>query len=294
MLLPPTASPHSAVGVHQAGRVLTPTSGRVPAPAHSPVAARTLLRKTALGTPGCTPTFTLCSHPRVKAADMPCPSEGAAGKLCSKACAFSLHCTNCESPPDRCYWLWDVPALGDHSKNHSCIALQQDTYPVKGCEVFSPGQLSSVLTPQTAFNLPLTSLLSPWCLQAVPSTLLCFAEELLLGRAVSLQHCLLAMSSFQPRSPAQLSSRGSAQCVTFSAPSGLRPGVPGAPGEPAGQQAEAITDVPSHSWGEMLLSAVTFLLCERVRCKNHLLIVPSLNIKHITLGSQDVCLHFQT
>ena len=58
---------------------------------------------------------------------------------------------------------------------------------------------------------------SPRCLQAVPSALLRFAEELLLGRAVSRQRCPLAMSSLHPRSPAQLSSTGPAQGSTFSA-----------------------------------------------------------------------------
>ena len=53
------------------------------------------------------------------------------------------------------------------------------------------------------------------------SNLLRFAEELLLGRAVSLQRCLLAMSSLRPRSLAQLSSRGPAQGILMTPLVGL-------------------------------------------------------------------------
>lgn len=99
-------------------------------------------------------------------------------------------------------------------------------------------QVSSSLSSHP--RLPLTSLsaslLSPWCLQAVPSALLRFAEELLLGRAVSLQCCLLAMSSLHPSSPAQLSSRGPAQGSTFSAPSGVPPGALGLQGNLLGNR----------------------------------------------------------
>ena len=75
------------------------------------------------------------------------------------------------------------------------------------------------------------------------SALLRFAGELLLGRAVSLQHCLLARSSLHPRSPAQLRSRGPAQGITFSAPSGLPGDVPGAPELTAPERQQ------SHPWG---------------------------------------------
>ena len=82
--------------------------------------------------------------------------------------------------------------------------------------------VSSHLSSQPRLPLtPLVPLVCSQCLQAVPSALLRFAEELLLGRAVSLQRCPLAMSSLHPRSPAQLSSRGPAQGSTSSAPSGL-------------------------------------------------------------------------
>ena len=51
------------------------------------------------------------------------------------------------------------------------------------------------------------SLLSPCQLRSEPPALLRCAEELLLGRAVSLHHGPLARSSLCPRSPAQLSTR---------------------------------------------------------------------------------------
>jgi len=105
---------------------------------------------------------------------------------------------------------------------------------------------SSQLPPTADCLSPLSALLlSPWCLQAVPSALLCFAEELLTGRVVSLQRCPVVMSSLCPRRPAQLSSRGPAQGITFLAASGLAPGLPGAPEEPAVKQAEGITQLGS-------------------------------------------------
>jgi len=61
------------------------------------------------------------------------------------------------------------------------------------------------------------------------------------------------MSSLHPSSPAQLSSRGPAQGIAYSVPSGLPPSVPGAPEEPAVKQADGITDVPSLSRGDTLL-----------------------------------------
>ena len=88
----------------------------------------------------------------------------------------------------------------------------------------------------------------------MPLALLHFTEAWLLGTAVSLQRCPLARSSLRPRSLAQLSSRGPAQGSPFSAPTGLPPGVPGAPGEGAGKQAEGMADVSSFSQGQRLLS----------------------------------------
>ena len=46
---------------------------------------------------------------------------------------------------------------------------------------------------------------------------------------------------------------GNLQSSTFSAPSGLPPGVPGAQGEPAVKHAEGIPEVPSLSCRETLL-----------------------------------------
>ena len=57
------------------------------------------------------------------------------------------------------------------------------------------------------------SLLSASLLRSEPPALLRCAEELLLGRAVSLHQGPLARSSLCPRSPAQLSSRGPAQGI---------------------------------------------------------------------------------
>jgi len=105
----------------------------------------------------------------------------------------------------------------------------------------------------------------------VPSALLCFAEELLVGRAVSLQLCPLAMSFLCPRSPAQLSSRGPAQDSIFSAVSVLPQGVLGAPGDSSVKQAEEITDILSHIWAESLLSSsgISFIR-KRLGHENHL------------------------
>jgi len=89
----------------------------------------------------------------------------------------------------------------------------------------------------------------------VSSALLGFAEELLLGRAVSLQHCPLVMNCLHPRSPAQLSSRGPAQYISLSAPFGLPQSVFWSPGEPAVKQPEGITDFPSLSWVENLTTS---------------------------------------
>ena len=80
------------------------------------------------------------------------------------------------------------------------MALQPETYLVKGCAGFSCRQLSAPSHSQ----LPPT----PLPMGVEPPALLRCAEELLLGRAVSLHQGPLARSSPCPRSPAQISSRG--------------------------------------------------------------------------------------
>jgi len=135
--------------------------------------------------------------------------------------------------------------------------------PCRGLGRFLPQLAPSILPLLTAFSLSL-------CLVPLPSTsagrtltLLRFAEELLLGRAVSLQCCLVSMSSLHPRSAAQLGSRAPAQANTFSAPSGLPPSdVPGAPGEHLLKQAQAISNVAS-SQQRHFFPAVAFLLSEK-------------------------------
>ena len=166
------------------------------------------------------PASYLCSHPWEMGAILPCPSDGAAGKPCSGACPPAPHQKIQESHPDRSYQLWYVPGLGDTSGNSSALPCSQRLTVLRSVTISA--RVSSHLSSHP--RLPLTSLsllVCPQCLRAVPSALLCFAEELLLGRAVSLQRCLVAMSSIHPRSLAQLSSRGPAQGSTFSAPCGL-------------------------------------------------------------------------
>ena len=89
-------------------------------------------------------------------------------------------------------------------RNKSCAALQPETYPVQGWEDFSRSELSASPL-HTAFNISLPSLSRPCPLQAVPPALLRCAEELLVGRAVSLQRCPLARGSpwAQEPGPAQ-------------------------------------------------------------------------------------------
>ena len=109
---------------------------------------------------------------------------------------------------------------GDPSSSRRFIALQPET--VAKAVRISPSELSVF----SHHRLPLSSAgltHLPWCLQAVPSALLRLAEELLLGRAVSLQRCPLAMSSRRPRSPAQLHSRGPARGVLMTPLVGLVP-----------------------------------------------------------------------
>jgi len=98
----------------------------------------------------------------------------------------------------------------------------------------------------------------------VPSALLCFAEELLLGRAAERPFCPLAMQSLHFRGPAQLRSRGPAQQDTFSALSGLPSHVPGAPREPTVKQAETVMGILSLGWERHLAVAVAFFLSAKV------------------------------
>ena len=150
------------------------------------------------------------------------------------------------------------------------LCCSSETYHVEGCEDFAVSELLASSHPRL-FNLSLPHSSPLGTLQAVPSALLRFAEEPLLGRAVSLHHCPLTMSSLRPRSPAQLSSTGPAQGSTFSALSGLPPGVPGAPGEAAVKEMEQITAVLSLSWGETLIaSTVLSSIRKRVGHENHL------------------------
>ena len=145
---------------------------------------------------------------------MPCPSDGAAGIPALEQVLLLYTGVR---------FLWAMPALRDPSTNCSCIALHPETYCVKGPEDFSSFEPSALPPLLTAFKPFSASLLSPRCLQAVPSALLRFAEELLLGRAVSLQCCPLAVSSLPPRSPAQPGSRGPAQGILMTPPVGLVP-----------------------------------------------------------------------
>ena len=85
----------------------------------------------------------------------PCPSEGAAGNHCSGAHSPPPRYRNCESLLERSHRLWDVPALGDPSRNRSFVALHSETYHVEDCEDFSASELSSSLPLYAAFNLSL-------------------------------------------------------------------------------------------------------------------------------------------
>ena len=82
---------------------------------------------------------------------------------------------------------WPLPALGDPSRNCSCIALHPVTYCVKGCEDFSSTELSA----SSHSTLPLTSL----CLTRLPSVPAGSALSLfvLCGGAAPEQSCLSAV-----------------------------------------------------------------------------------------------------
>ena len=138
---------------------------------------------------------------------------------------------------------------GDGTRNNSCVALQPETYPVQGWEDFSHSELSAAPL-HTAFNISLPSPSRPCPLQAVPPALLHCAEELLVGRAVSLQRCPLARSSrwAQEPGPAQqrreLLTRGNSRELILN-------------------QAEAIPDVRSLSRGETLTFSSVIPLVRR-------------------------------
>ena len=106
---------------------------------------------------------------------------------------------NRKSHPERSYQPSDVPAVEDPSGNPICISLLPETHGVKSLQI----------CPATRCPLLLHSSLPPITLSFSPratcgQSLRC-AEELLLGRAVSLPHCPLARSSpwAQEPSPAQ-------------------------------------------------------------------------------------------
>ena len=129
---------------------------------------------------------------------------------------------------------------GDGTRNNSCAALQPDTYPVQGCEDFSCSELSA--SPST---LPLTSpsLLSATLVPCRQCPQPCCAVQRSCSWAeLSLQRCPLARSSpwSQEPGPAQqhreLLTRGNSREMILN-------------------QAEAIPDVPSLSWGETLTSS---------------------------------------
>lgn len=104
-------------------------------------------------------------------------------------------------------------------------------------------QRSSSLYSQPSLPFPSLCLPPvPWVPAGCASALLACAEQLLLGRAVSLRSCPCQEPPPAPEpSPAQ--QRSNSPGSTFPSPSGLPPGVPGAPGEPAVKQPEASTEV---------------------------------------------------
>ena len=246
-LLPRTPFRFTTVGAPQAGWVLTLAGGRFPSLAHSPWGAGTLLWTTALGSSGFTLNFTPYSSLHVKGAIMPCPSDGAAWNPSSGACPSVLHYGNCETPPEQCYRLWDVKIFWGVSRTLICIALLPETYCVADCEDFSHHEFSAVLKLPIALNFSLPPSSPVGACRQCPQPC-CTLQRSCSWAELSLQCCLVAMSSLHPRSPAQLSSRRPAQGITFSAPSGL---------PPCGrdEQAEGITNVLSLSQGEILISS---------------------------------------
>ena len=117
-------------------------------------------------------------------------------------------CTSHERHPGSSWPGRDVLDPGAPSRNLPCTVLQPESYRMQSCEGFSCTELLSACTLRAAWNPFL-----PGCLRSEPPALLRCAEELLLGRAVSLHQGPLATSSLCPRSPAQLSSRGPAQGI---------------------------------------------------------------------------------
>lgn len=151
---------------------------------------------------------------------MPCPSDSAAGKPCFGPYPLTLQQRNrvLMTNPINCqmHQLYKIPPGAEDD-----LPCAQRLITQRSVKISPP--VSSQHPPTQDCLYALSALqVSSRCLQAVP-------PALLLGRAVYLERCLLAMSSLHPRSLAQISSRGSAQGYTVSAPSGLPPGVPGAP-----------------------------------------------------------------
>ena len=166
---------------------------------------------------GALPGFTPQHRPWQKVAVRACPSDGVAGNPCSKA-PPAPNRRSWQSRPDRPSQLWKVPALEEASGSHSSnVALQPETYCVRGCEDFSrQAALSHPLIPHY-LQLPRCPSHSGPCRQCPES---CFSRkrsctwtELALCSA-----CQVAMGSGSPRSQAQLRSRGPADDVTFSVP----------------------------------------------------------------------------
>lgn len=111
-----------------AARAVLTLAGPEPFPQHTaPWGAGTLIAKTALGPPGCTPGFTPCSCSQKAAAIMPFPSNGAAGNPCFAAHPPPLHQSISESCTYRSHATCDVPALGDPTRICRCNALQPRT-----------------------------------------------------------------------------------------------------------------------------------------------------------------------
>ena len=135
------------------------------------------------------------------------------------------------SPPDRSHRAW---ALGDPSRNCSCIALHPEAYCVKDCEHFSHSELSASSHP----TLPLTSLCLAHLL-SVPAGSALSPAALCRGAAPG-QSCLSAalpacheLPPSQEPGPAQQQRTSPRRHFTGPPPHPvLPPGVPGAPEDP--------------------------------------------------------------
>ena len=147
--LPPTASPHSAVGSSPGRLSADPGRRQSPCPSTQPPGVQGPCCEGQPWAPlPAHPASHHCSRPWKKAAVMSCPSDGAAGKPCSGTQPSS-----------------STPAMGSASFRRSlqellCIALHPVTYCVKGCEDFFPHSLSASSHPTLPLNLSL-SCMSP-------------------------------------------------------------------------------------------------------------------------------------